>query len=116
MDTSNSESCELIALSNTYSQMQISSNTSLEKITNITRDILQQSMDIMGYSTNIKQKIRTKMTEIFKQNKTDYNFKIYDTQDIVFLLLCKSITLLRIPYNKEKILKLIQFYFRKYRS
>lgn len=116
MDTSHTESCEIIAISNDYSQMQISSNTSLKRITNITGDILQHSMDIMGYSTNIKQKIKTRMTEIFKQNKTDYNFQFFNVEEIVFLLLCKSITSLRIPYNQKKILRLIQFFFQNYRS
>jgi hypothetical protein len=115
MDTSHTESYEIIAISNDYSQMQISSNTSLKRITNIIENILQQSVDIMGYSTNIKQKIRTRMTEIFKQNKTDYNFKFSNIEEIVFLLFCKSITSLRIPYNQKKMLRLIQFFFQNYR-
>ena len=42
MDTSHTESYEIIAISNDYSQMQISSNTSLKRITNIIENILQQ--------------------------------------------------------------------------
>tara|TARA_Y100000996_G_C22420409_1_gene601170 strand:- start:349 stop:657 length:309 start_codon:yes stop_codon:yes gene_type:complete len=86
----------------------------LDSIKLITANILDDSTEILGLSQNTKNLIRKKMTELLKTTKQFSHISRID--DLVFLLMTSSISKLRIPYNKNKMLVTIQHHISKYRN
>lgn len=85
----------------------------LESIMNITKSILDDSMSLLGFSVNIRQKIKQRMTLIFKNNLEIRKLKRPD--EIVFILMLRAINELRLPYNKQKMMCVIQNHVKKHR-
>ena len=91
----------------------IDTNTDLEKITSITKDILDDSTNLLGFSKNTRTLIKQRMTSIFKQNSE--LSKLNKPDEIVFILMIRAITELRLPYNKKKMMLVIKNHVVKYR-
>lgn len=91
----------------------IDMNTDLEKITSITKDILDDSTNLLGFSKNTRHLIKQRMTSMFKQNSE--MAKLNKPDEIVFLLMLRAITELRLPYNKQKMMSVIKNHVVKYR-
>lgn len=86
----------------------------LDSIKLITANILDDSTEILCLSQNTKFLIRKEMTELLKTTK---QFScILRIDDLVFLLMTSSISKLRIPYNKVKMIITIQHHISKYRN
>lgn len=83
----------------------------LDNIKLITSNILNDSTQILSLSNNTKHLIRNEMINILK--KTDEFSTIIKLKDLVFLLMTRSISNLRIPYNKKKMILVIQHHMNK---
>jgi hypothetical protein len=92
----------------------IDTSIDLEKITSITKDILDDSTYILGFSNNTRNLIKQRMTSMFKQNSE--LAKLNKPDEIVFMLMLRSITELRLPYNKQKMMSVIKNHVLKYRT
>ena len=93
---------------------RVDTNTDLEEITSITKDILDDSTYILGFSNNTRNLIKQRMTSMFKQNCG--LAKLNKPDEIVFMLMLQAITQLRIPYNKQKMMSVIKNHVVKYRT
>ena len=91
----------------------IDMNTDLDKVTSITKDILDDSTNLLGFSNNTRHLIKQRMTSMFKQNSE--LAKLNKPDEIVFLLMLRAITELRLPYNKQKMMSVIKNHVVKYR-
>lgn len=89
-------------------------NIDLEKITSITKDILDDSTHILGFSNNTRNLIKQRMSSMFKQNCE--LVKLNKPDQIVFMLMLQAITQLRLPYNKQKMMSVIKNHVVKYRT
>lgn len=82
-------------------------------IQQVTRDILERGGATLGYSENIRRKIKKRMSRLFEENRKEYA-RWATPEKIVFLLMVRAIRDLRLPYQSSKMITVLIDFCKQY--